>query len=73
MMDWILQIKKQVVQEDLEFFIGSCWSLWSNRNHMVHEGKTYDAQDSVVFIQNYISRYKEAQSKFSSPRPPENK
>lgn len=38
---------------------------------MVHEGAGYDPLDSLFFVQQYISRYAEAQSIFSSPRPPE--
>lgn len=39
---------------DFAFFVVSCWSLWYNRNKIVHEQKSEDPLDTLRFVRNYI-------------------
>lgn len=68
---WIRKIQQSIAGEMFEKFVCSCWSLWSNRNKVVHEKKNYEPQDAVYFVARYIEHYKEAQPHFGNPRPPE--
>lgn len=61
----------QLIYIRFRIFVCSCWSIWSNRNKVVHEGFGYDPQDSNTFVVQYIHRFKEAQHQFGQPRPPE--
>lgn len=69
--DWIMQLKHKSKIVELELFLCSLWSIWSNRNQVVHENKSYDSREAVEFIAQYLVRFREAQHKLSSPRPPE--
>lgn len=40
--DWVISVRGSTSQFDFEHFICSCWSVWSNRNKIVHEGWGYD-------------------------------
>lgn len=37
--DWIQSIKGAMNKEEFMFFVVSCWSIWYNRNRMLHEGE----------------------------------
>lgn len=50
---WIEYVCQELSSIEFEFFVTYCWSLWSNRNKIVHEMVGYDALESVNFIQVY--------------------
>lgn len=64
---WIEQVHKSLNIEDSEFFITTCWAIWNNRNKVVHESVVrYESAG-----QRFIARYKQAQTVYSSPLPPD--
>lgn len=69
--DWFMAIKSKASKEDLELFVCTCWSIWRNRNNIVHEGKRKEPASTIQFASNYLQQVKEAQNPFSQPRPPE--
>lgn len=68
MWEWFRDAKQNLSKKDFKFVVCSCWSLWSNRNKVVHQKRYYDPMESVHFVRNYIHRFHEAQTKFSAPR-----
>lgn len=65
--EWILNAYVKFPKAEFEVFIRLLWSIWSNRNKVVHEGTGYDPQEAQHFVRRYISRYKEACSQFVHP------
>lgn len=64
-------VRKNATKDELALFVAICWSIWGSRNKIVHENYCYDAQDSVLYVQDLLFRFAAAQSAFSGPRPPD--
>lgn len=52
-------------------FVGYCWTLWNNRNGVVHGEQRRDPAEMVESARSYLMRFNEAKSQFDAPRPPE--
>lgn len=68
--EWILAVRNLCTIEEFEYFVCSCWSIWANRNKIIHECMGFDPLDANHFIARYIRRYQEAQTQFTNTRPP---
>lgn len=68
---WFLEVKDKLSKEDFDLFVCICWSIWRNRNRVVHEGRRDDPAMSASFAPAYVQEFKAAQPHFSRPRPPE--
>lgn len=65
--DWISRVRQVCSVADYEFFLCACWSIWSNRNKVVHEQVGFDPLESNMFALNYLANYEEAHKLFSQP------
>lgn len=69
--DWIYNVK-QVLSADLfARFVCCCWTIWNNRNGVVHGVKCRYPMEMASSARAYLVRFQEAKSQFAAPRPPE--
>lgn len=62
MLDWFWEVKTRTTFEDFELFLCTCWSIWRNRNLVVHENKRKDPDQSIDFVAKFVRSYKDARN-----------
>lgn len=69
--EWMSHIRQVLSHEQVAHFVVCCWSLWNNRNGIVHGKPIRDALELSESAHSYLKRFKEAWYHFDTPRPPE--
>uniref|UniRef100_A0A803QHU3 Reverse transcriptase domain-containing protein n=2 Tax=Cannabis sativa TaxID=3483 RepID=A0A803QHU3_CANSA len=77
--DYLVHLSTVYTQQEMELIICTLWSIWMERNRIVHGSKAKPAVVLASFADNYLTNYRAARNKYHvadplihhQPRPPE--
>ncbi|XP_060974233.1 uncharacterized protein LOC133039369 [Cannabis sativa] len=64
--DYLVHLSTIYTQAEMEQLFFILWSIWSERNQVVHGHKAKPAKELALFAKNYMHNFRSSQAKFKS-------